>query len=96
MRAGAADDTMPPSRPIALSVSGLARRFSVSRAHVLKLLHDSSAEGFLTRSGHDGNHIVLTSSLSEGLQDFWARTYIFFAESARTALRQLATRPVKL
>lgn len=90
--AGAADDTVPPSRPIALSVSELARRFSVSRAHVLKLLHDSETEGFLTRSGRDGNHIVMTSSLADGLQEFWARTYVYFAVCARDALREIDSR----
>ena len=39
------DDTMPPTRPVRVSISELARRFSVSRVHVGRLLRDAEAEG---------------------------------------------------
>src|SRR5262249_19617193 len=49
--AGESDDSMPPSKPIRISISELARRFSVSRAHVLRLLREVEAQGLIERSG---------------------------------------------
>ena len=47
--AGADDDTVPPSAPVRLSISELARRFSVSRAHVLRLLREAVDHGLIER-----------------------------------------------
>ena len=49
--AAAPDDTVPPRRPVRVSISELTRRFSVSRAHVLRLLRDAAAEGLIERTG---------------------------------------------
>ena len=39
--AGNSDDTVPPRRPVPLSISALANRFGVSRPHVRTLLRDA-------------------------------------------------------
>ena len=84
--AGADDDTMPPSRPVPLSISALARRFAVSRPHVIKMLRDAGADGSIERSGPGGESIVLSPSLAQAAQNFFATMFLFFADSARQAM----------
>jgi hypothetical protein len=84
--AGDADDTVPPQRPVPISVSALARRFSVSRPHVLKLLNDAAAEGFIERIGAMGERVVILPRLSEASCNFFATMYLFFAACAGEAL----------
>jgi hypothetical protein len=86
MTAGDADDTVPPNRPVPVSVSALARRFTVSRPHVLKLLNDATGEGFIERIGAMGERIVILPRLSEASCNFFATMYLFFAACAREAL----------
>ena len=62
--AGDVDDTMPPTRPVRVSISELARRFSVSRPHVLRLLRDAAAEGLVARSGTAQDAITILPPLS--------------------------------
>lgn len=80
--AGDGDDSVPPSRPIALSVSELSRRFGVSRVHVAKMLRDAEADGLIRRGGEA---ITLTPPLAEALQLFFANGLTFFFDSARDA-----------
>jgi hypothetical protein len=84
--AGEADDSVPPSRPVPISVSALARRFTVSRPHVLKLLNDAAGEGFIERIGAMGERIVILPRLSEASCNFFATMYLFFATCSREAL----------
>jgi hypothetical protein len=87
--AGEADDTMPPSRPIKLSISELARRFSVSRAHVLRLLRAAEAEGLIKRTTGAQEAITLTPPLSRALRESVAMLFLFYARCARTALAEV-------
>jgi hypothetical protein len=82
--AGERDDTMPPSRPIRISISELARRFSVSRAHVLRLLREVEAAGLIARSGAET--ITLKPPLAHALRQAVAALFLFFAHCARAAL----------
>ena len=41
--AGASDDGFPPSRPVSISLSAVARDFAVSRVHVRRLVQERSA-----------------------------------------------------
>jgi hypothetical protein len=86
--AGEADDSVPPSRPVPISMAALARRFRVSRPHVLKLLRDAADGGFIARSGQEGNRIVIRPQLGEATQIFFATMYLFFADCAREAMRR--------
>jgi hypothetical protein len=90
--AGDPDDTMPPERPVRLSISELARRFSVSRAHVLRLLRDAAADGLIERSGPAQESVQLLPPLSLALRHSVATLFLFFAHSARAALAEVARR----
>jgi hypothetical protein len=82
---GAADDTVPPTRPVAISISALARRFAVSRAHVIQLLDDAAADGLIARSQDDGNTIMVLPPLAEALVNMLATMFLYFADCARAA-----------
>jgi hypothetical protein len=84
--AGEPDDTVPPSRPVPVSISALARRFGVSRPHVLKLLRDAEQDGFIRRVGTSGEQVVLLPRLREATQDFFATVFLFVARCAGEAL----------
>jgi len=82
--AGERDDGMPPSKPIRISISELARRFSVSRAHVLRLLREVEAAGLIERAGPET--ITPKPPLARALRQAVAALFLFFAHCARTAL----------
>ncbi len=89
MTAGGEDDTMPPTRPVPISISALARRFAVSRTHVLKLIQDAEADGTIRRQG---DRIVITPQFADATRTFFATMYLFFADCARETMR--ASRPI--
>jgi hypothetical protein len=78
------DDTFPSMRPVSLSISALARRFSVSRAHVRTLLRDAEAAGLIERSG-DGTRVAIRPDLVEALKNFFAFSLVFVARCALEA-----------
>ena len=80
------DDTMPPTRPVRVSISELARRFSVSRVHVGRLLRDAEAEGLVERTGSAPDAITLLPPVSRALRHAAALVFLFFAHCARAAL----------
>lgn len=88
--AGEEDDTTPPQRPVPISIAALARRFSVSRPHVLKLIRDAADEGFLERIDADSGRVVLKPRLAEVTQTLFATMYLFFTDCARQAARACA------
>jgi hypothetical protein len=90
--AGQPDDTMPPTRPVHLSISELARRFSVSRAHVLRLLRAAAAQGLIERSTDAGEAVTLTPPLARALTHGVAVLFLFFARCARAALAETSGR----
>lgn len=81
--AGEADDSVPPTRPVPISIASLARRFAVSRPHVLKLMRDAEEQGLVARSG---NRLIIKPALAESVQTFFAMMYLFFADCAREAM----------
>jgi DNA-binding MarR family transcriptional regulator len=91
--AGKPDDTFPPTRPVRISISALARRFAVSRPHVINLLRDAEQEGFLRRDGLQGEEIVVLPLLSDAAQNFFATVFLYQAKSAREALADLKHDP---
>jgi hypothetical protein len=86
--AGADDDTMPPSAPVHVSISELARRFSVSRTHVLRLLRDAGAHDLIERGTAGQETIAFTPVLSDALRKSVAMLFLFYAHCARTALAE--------
>lgn len=90
LTAGEADDAMPPRRPVAISIASLARRFGVSRAHVLKLIRDAADEGLIERIGPAGERIVILPRLSNAAQNLFATMFLFLADCAREALDAVA------
>jgi hypothetical protein len=84
---GEPDDTVPPRRPVQVSVSSLARRFAVSRPHVLKLLRDGAEEGLLTRSDADGR-IAILPPLADAAQNIFATMFLFYVDCIREAVQQ--------
>jgi hypothetical protein len=89
--AGDAGDIFPPRGPIHFSVAGLARRFGVSRPHVLKLLRDAANAGFLTRDAEAGVG-VLSPLLCEQVANYYATTFIGMAACAVSALTAIQPR----
>jgi hypothetical protein len=85
--AGDPADAVPPTRPVPISIAALARRFAVSRPHVLKLIRDAEEQGLIARSG---DRVVIKPGLAEGAQKFFATMYLFFAACAREAMQTRA------
>ncbi len=93
--AGGAGDDFPPRGPIRFSVAGLARRFGVSRPHVLKLLRDAQKAGFLTRDAEEGVG-VLEPVLRDQVADYYATNFIGMAACALSALEAPRHRPAAM
>jgi hypothetical protein len=83
---GAPDDAPLPRRPVPLSISALARRFDVSRPHVVALLRDAEAEGLLQRLGPGGSQVQLSPRLLADVESFFAGVFLFNDRAARVAL----------
>jgi DNA-binding MarR family transcriptional regulator len=84
--AGEPDDTIPPRRPVPISISAMARRFKVSRPHVLKLIREAEAAKLVERTGAQGERILITERLAEGAQNLYASMYLFLAACGREAM----------
>jgi len=66
---------LPPADPVTLSIAALARRFHVSRTHVLRLIRDAESAGLLTRLGEKGELVSLSPKLQQGIRDFFAAIF---------------------
>lgn len=84
--AGSDDDAFPPRRPVPLSISTLATRFSVSRKHVLMLLRDAQAQRLLVRGGAANNEITFLPRGGQALEMMFASLFLYMAECAEVAL----------
>jgi len=71
----------------AVSISGLARRFGVSRAHVRKLLADAEIEG-LVRDATGDTPVTLQPRCMDGIEKFYAATFLTFADAIHGATRE--------
>lgn len=90
--AAAADDTVPPSRPLPVSISALANRFAVSRAHVMKLLRDATDEGFVSLSNGNGYVMTFEPKLKEAVQNFFATAFLYLDRCAMAAVAAMPER----
>ena len=76
----------------AMTVAELARRFAVSRGHVLSLLRTGEEIGLVTRDEAGGIYRA-TDSLEQALRDFFSNAFVLLGEASREALRQTAGLP---
>ena len=83
-------DTFPPRGPVRLSVTALARKYKVSRAHVSRLLKLAESQGSLKR-GADGNTIVICEPLRQTLTEFWCVSLVGTMACAHAALEAVAS-----
>lgn len=72
-----------------LSVSELARRFHVSRAHVISVLRDAQEQGLLRRGEMDGDPLVILPPLVDGVSKFLASSFLLMDHCSRRALNVL-------
>lgn len=87
----AADDGVSPFGgpcEVEISVSALARKYEISRSHVLSLLRDLEAADFVCRAGRDGLW-ALRPALSESLRKFFGVIYLGMAFVAAQAAEAL-------
>jgi len=87
--AGSVNDAFPPLRPVPLSISALATRFSVSRKHVLMLLRDAEAQQLLVRGGPANNEITFRPRGRQALEMMFASLFVYMAECAEVALQSI-------
>lgn len=73
--------------PLPLSIAALARRFHVSRTHILRLIRDAEAAGLLSREGERGDQVRFNPRLQEDLSNFVAATFQYLALCARDAMQ---------
>jgi hypothetical protein len=81
------DETFPPAKPIALSVSTLARRFDVSRIHLRRMLDNAKREGLLTLN-EDGT-VILLPPLRAMLDALYATQLVRLLSAAAQTLAEL-------
>jgi DNA-binding MarR family transcriptional regulator len=77
--------TFPPSGPVQTSVAGLARRFKVSRTHVLRLLRAAERQGHIKRTGEHYDRIILNPHLMQATLNLFATMYLFLAMGVAAA-----------
>jgi hypothetical protein len=85
MLSGASDDTFPPSRPVSISLSAIARDFGVSRVHVGRLVQEGVNAGLLERTGSRRDEVVITPRLSEAVRRVIAHYIVHYTHCARLA-----------
>ncbi len=73
-----------PGETVPISISALARRFYVSRAHVRNMLQISERTGLLARV-NGSEDVVVLPALTEALIQFYGTTFILFDRCAARA-----------
>ena len=91
---GSPGDTVPPTGPLAVSLAGLARRFSVSRTHVTRLFADAETEGLLKREAADRTLYRMAPALRETVTIFAAALLALLARCVAAALDEKDVREV--
>ncbi|MEI9991727.1 MAG: hypothetical protein WDM86_17015 [Rhizomicrobium sp.] len=82
---GAEDDAYPPKGPVRMAVAPLARKFGVSRSHVLRLLRDAEKQKLLRRDADEmTGHFE--EKLREALLLFHASVFLSIAAGAYQAM----------
>lgn len=80
------DGDFSTQRPIPVSVSALAHKFTVSRKHVLTVLREAESQGFLRRTG---DRVVLQPKLLRAVKNLVTEAFMLLSHSARAARREI-------
>ena len=75
------------AQPVPISVSALARRFCVSRAHVRNMLAAAAFRGLLARE-HGSDNVFVLPALTEALLQFYGVLFLLFDRCAARAKGQ--------
>jgi hypothetical protein len=79
----------PGARMAVATVSGLSKRFHVSRAHVRKLLDEGEEAGYFRRMEPDGTHILVLKPWIDVFETIYAATFAQLGDCAREAMREI-------
>jgi DNA-binding MarR family transcriptional regulator len=90
MLSGKPDDAFPPRGPVATSIAGLARRFGVSRTHVLRLLRAAESAGHIERTGEHYDGVILRPHLTQAVYDMLATVYLYLVHGICAAKAEIA------
>jgi DNA-binding MarR family transcriptional regulator len=82
------DEASLSAHSVPISISALSRRFGVSRPHVLKLIRDAEALGFVRRRG-ESEQVVILPPLLNAMQDFVATMFLFLGQCVRKSLEEI-------
>lgn len=82
---GEADGEYPAQGAVRMSVKDIARRFAVSRSHVLRFLRDAETAGLLRRNADEATGF-LEEPLREGLRYLHATTFMGTAACIHAAM----------
>jgi hypothetical protein len=85
---GLPDEALPGALRATFTVSGLARRFAVSRTHVRKLLTDAESEGLVSDTANEASIRLLPRAM-DGTEKFYASTFLTFAQAIRAAMQEI-------
>jgi hypothetical protein len=86
---GASDDSFPLARAVSISLSGLARNFQVSRAHVRRLVQDAVDARLLPRASANADELEISPRLADAIRRVTATYMIHYTHCARLARADL-------
>lgn len=93
MLSAQADDPLPPSGPMSVSVKELARRNAVARAQVRELLRGGVDAGLLVMGSGDASAYRMTPELQAGVANFIAAVLLLLADAVAQAHDEIAGDP---
>jgi hypothetical protein len=79
-------ESVPHEGPLPLSIAALARRFRVSRTHILRMVRDAEAAGLVSRVGERGEQLVFSPQLRADLRNLVASMYQYVTVCADAVL----------
>jgi hypothetical protein len=77
-------DTYPPRGPLKMAVRELARKYNVSRTHILRLFRGAETQGLLTRNP-DAQTITLSDAFGLDIAEFEITVFLGMATCAQYA-----------
>ena len=81
-------EPVPSEGRVPLSIAALARRFRVSRTHILRMLRDAEAAGLVARVGDKGEQLVFSPHLRNDLRNLVASMYQYVTVCAAAVLAE--------
>jgi hypothetical protein len=82
-------DSYPPRGPLKMSVRELARKYKVSRTHILRLFRSAEARGLLTRNAEEQT-ITLSEAFARDIVEFEVIVFLGMAKCAQYAFDSTA------